>query len=231
MRRSAHLTVITITAECEGADAKEKAALNGRQSLKTFVWVRSLEAELRTYRNAQIVMRSVVEENVVARFQTHSDRSGECFHAATRVERKIRRPVSQSHAIGEACGSVDIRHAEIVEADFAGYEQSDRSGTGLKFRSEETVQRAQARRHIGRRQTIAERAGIVAFEVVRHFRFHLDIGRNAEGRAPAQSDEISRRTRIGQAVIVRESTNFDVIHRTTFLRDEHRRGEEKGCYQ
>jgi hypothetical protein len=61
-----------------------------------------LEPELWSKGDAHVVVRTTVEENVVADFGTKADRSGKGFKSTARIDREISRSGAQTHRIHEA---------------------------------------------------------------------------------------------------------------------------------
>ena len=80
-----------------------------------------LESELRTKTDSQIVVHSVVEEDVVTNFGAHSDRSGKGLDAASRIQSEIGRAGSQSYSVGESGRRAGIGDRKVFKSYFAGY--------------------------------------------------------------------------------------------------------------
>src|ERR1700733_1436872 len=79
----------------------------------------ALEAELRTKRRPQIVVRTAVEKDVIPNFNAQSNRARVCFPAAARIESEMRCAGRQANAVCEARRRSRIAHAEIIESDLA----------------------------------------------------------------------------------------------------------------
>jgi len=190
-----------------------------------------LEPELRSKGDAHVVVHTVVEEDVIADFSANTDGSGEGFDTATRIDSEIGRTAGETHRRGKARRRALVGHSEVLESDLTRQKYTECSRSSLKFRTEQSVQGAQAALHRCRCHTIAERAGVVTLEVVPHFSFQLNIRVNVECCAPTKTDVVAVRARIAKAKVFREDANLGMIRTNTFLRrGDHRRGEEECRY-
>src|SRR5579864_4988274 len=139
-----------------------------------------LEAELWTKGNPQVVVSTAIEEYVIASFEAQTNRSSEAFDSARGIQGKIGSAVGQTHGVHKTGRRILVINTEIVESNFTGHEDAEWARTGLEFRSEESVQRAEAGIHRGRGNSVGECAGVVFLKVVGHLRFQLDAWPNTE---------------------------------------------------
>src|SRR5579872_2467836 len=199
--------VTCVTGDCA---IRERKIGGPRRPPKCRVAARS-EAELRTETDAQVVMHTIVEEDVVADFGANTDWSGKGFEATAWIESEIGSAASQSDCIGEAGWCSCVGHGEILESGLTGHEDAERTGTGLKLGSEKSVQGAQVALHVCGRDAVAEGAGVVSFEVIAHFGLDLNARVNVEGGAPTKANVVSRRAGISEAEIFGEDSDLGVI--------------------
>ena len=100
----------------------------------------TLEAELRTNRDSQIVVSSAVEVDIITGFKAKTDRSGKSFDAGGRVKREVRSAVGQANRVDETGGRILVIDAEVVEPDFTGNEEPEGARARLEFRAKEAMQ-------------------------------------------------------------------------------------------
>lgn len=179
-----------------------------------------LEAELRSEGDSQIVLRASIEEDVVACFHTQADRPKKSFETDGGIYREIGGSIAQANTIDEARGGPVVGDIEIVEADFSGYECVERGRSDIELGPEESMQDTQFGIHGGRTDSVTRSTGVVPLKVVAHFRFELQVGADSKRCATAQTNEVAGRSGIGEAIVVREYTEVDVIH-GLLLSEEH----------
>jgi hypothetical protein len=80
-----------------------------------------LEAELGSEANPQVVVSTVIEVYVVARFEPKTDGSCESFKSSARIYRKLGYAIVQAYNASESGRRVLIVYGEVIKADFAGY--------------------------------------------------------------------------------------------------------------
>jgi hypothetical protein len=90
-----------------------------------------LEAELRTEGHAQVVVRTVLEENVIACFQTDSDRASECLDSSRGIKREGSGAGGKTHSVCETGRSILVSNAEVIKSDLAGDKHAKWSGAVL----------------------------------------------------------------------------------------------------
>src|SRR6185369_1805123 len=180
-----------------------------------------LESESRPEGYFEVIMRAVIEVDLVTGLKTQSDGTPESFDSAAGVHGETGVPgLNAAQGSYEPCGSVLIGDAEINKAEFASDIGSKRSRAGLEFRSKQPGQGTQGRVYKLSRGAVREDAGEVPLEIVGHLGFQLNVGMYVERGAPAHADEVDMRVRGAEVQIIGEDPYFDMI-RT--LRHEGRR--------
>jgi len=154
---------------------------------------------------------AVIEENVVANFGANPDWTGKCLKSSTWIHRELSRSVGEANSVCEAGGRILVIDAEIVESDFASDENAEGTGSGLELRPKKAMQRTELRIYQLRAHSVAEGAGVVAFEVIRHFGLELYVTVHVDGSPSSQTYEVSNRRGIAESKVVCKCTNLDVI--------------------
>lgn len=81
------------------------------------------EAELRSERHAQVVVRAPAQKkDVVAGFNANSHPMGEGFNASTGINGESRCPAGQPDAVCKASRRVRVRYVEVIKAYLARHE-------------------------------------------------------------------------------------------------------------
>jgi hypothetical protein len=119
-----------------GGHLNEKAAAD--EGCRCLDSAADLEANRRSESNFQVVVRSVVEIDLVAGLKPQSERSPETLDASAGIhgETSVAGLYSAKRA-NETRGHVLIGYAEINEAQFARHVSAKRSRAGLEFGSEQ----------------------------------------------------------------------------------------------
>ena len=187
------------------------------------------EPELWAQADAQVVMRAIVEKDVVADFRAHSDRSGKGFQTASRIEGELGCATAQAYGGDKAGGCALASHIEVLKSNFARQKQAQRTRARLKLRTEQPVQNTHFILNGGNGEAVVETIAVISPEVVAHFCFQLYAGVNIERRPSAHTDVIDGGTGVGKAEIFGEDANLHVIAAPALLRQQNWSGEEKRC--
>jgi hypothetical protein len=83
-----------------------------------------LKTKLGSQGDAEVVVSSVVEKDVVAGFGANADRPGKGFKSSSRINRQVRCTAIQGNAAGETIRSILAADAEIIESNFTGNEKA-----------------------------------------------------------------------------------------------------------
>src|SRR5882762_993404 len=105
----------------------------GKATART-VRVPVLEPEGRTKGNFKVIVRAVIEVNLVARFKTQADRTPESLDSTPGIHGETCVPgLNATQGSHEPCGRILIGNAKIHEAELAGDIGPERSRAGLEL--------------------------------------------------------------------------------------------------
>lgn len=152
-----------------------------------------LKTDLRAEGNFPVVPGSIYENDFIAHFQPQSDGAQEGFDSAARIKSRVH--IARAKIRYAACKSIERGRrgieAKIRESALHRYKYADRSG-GLKFWSEQAMKHSKVGIRRGNRagRIICKALGENMVEIVRHFRFDLNIAGHIESGSAAKSHEI-----------------------------------------
>jgi hypothetical protein len=173
-----------------------------------------LEADKRAESHTQIVVRPMIEIDLVSHVEAQADRAKMSFDATSRIEDAVNVAGTQIlHRTGETgkAGGTGVQ-AEVDETALHGNEGTNRAVTEFESRSKQAMEDTQ----IGSLKTnrAARVRGCKAFgespvEIISHFRFQLDTMAYRKTRAAAQANLVGVRLRDPE--IVGEDPGLHVI--------------------
>jgi hypothetical protein len=175
-----------------------------------------LETDDRSDGDAQIVVRAVVEIDLIADVEPQSDYSPMRFDAAPRIHRGVPvRPAKGGNRTGECVKRRRSRvKAEVHEAALNRQEQTDRSVTRLNRRPKQAIQSAKPRPLRSKAATCTSRTCETLCEylikVVAHFCFESEVTIRINGDSSAEACKACV-TGFSQPQVIHKSSHLAVV--------------------
>ena len=164
--------------------------------------------------DAQVAVGPIVEVNLVAHLRPQSDRPEIGFNATAGVEHPEGIVGGQvSNLVYESRGRILVRHTKIQKPALNRPEQAHRPTARLDLRTKQPVKSTQPAGDHARVHSVRERAAKVAFKVIPHLGFQLNVVVNVDADPSPQADEVNGRVGGIQPEQLGESAHLAMVLR------------------